>query len=120
VIHWEDGGPTNADNLILLCSYHHGFVHERGWEIRRNPESGRWQIYRPDGHHVADHEPLQGASAEAVHIAATDWGLDLHADSLVPKHWDGWYDHDLAIGVMFDQLIAANNLHRDSAEAPTP
>ena len=21
--HWEDGGPTNLDNLKLLCWYHH-------------------------------------------------------------------------------------------------
>ncbi|MET0697296.1 MAG: DUF222 domain-containing protein, partial [Acidimicrobiia bacterium] len=29
--HWADGGPTDLDNLILLCGYHHRFLHEHGW-----------------------------------------------------------------------------------------
>jgi hypothetical protein len=27
--HWEDGGPTELDNLVLLCPYHHR-AHHRG------------------------------------------------------------------------------------------
>ena len=27
--HWEDGGPTDLDNLVLLCPYHHR-MHHRG------------------------------------------------------------------------------------------
>ena len=28
-VHWEDGGPTELDNLVLLCPYHHR-LHHRG------------------------------------------------------------------------------------------
>ncbi len=28
VKHWIDGGLTNLKNLVLLCGYHHGFVHD--------------------------------------------------------------------------------------------
>jgi hypothetical protein len=28
VIHWADGGPTNLDNLVLLCRRHHRMAHE--------------------------------------------------------------------------------------------
>lgn len=28
VVHWADGGPTNPDNLMLLCRRHHTAVHE--------------------------------------------------------------------------------------------
>lgn len=35
--HWGDRGPTDLGNLVLLCSYHHQFVHEHGWTIRGNP-----------------------------------------------------------------------------------
>jgi len=35
-VHWADGGPTNLDNLILLCGYHHRFLHENGWTIENN------------------------------------------------------------------------------------
>ncbi len=29
VRHWEDGGPTDMDNLVLVCPYHHR-LHHRG------------------------------------------------------------------------------------------
>jgi Domain of unknown function (DUF222)/HNH endonuclease len=34
--HWSQGGRTDLDNLILLCGFHHRFVHENGWHITRN------------------------------------------------------------------------------------
>ena len=34
VIHWLDGGPTDVDNLCLLCSECHRLVHHAGWDIR--------------------------------------------------------------------------------------
>jgi hypothetical protein len=32
-IHWADGGPTDLDNLVLLCDYHHRVVHHHGWDV---------------------------------------------------------------------------------------
>ncbi|MGH1489966.1 MAG: DUF222 domain-containing protein [Acidimicrobiales bacterium] len=29
------GGPTTAENLTLLCRFHHGCVHDRGWQLTR-------------------------------------------------------------------------------------
>lgn len=31
LIHWADGGRTDADNLVTLCSAHHRRLHEGGW-----------------------------------------------------------------------------------------
>ncbi|MFB9377795.1 DUF222 domain-containing protein [Kineococcus gynurae] len=31
--HWAEGGPTDLDNLVLLCSRHHHDVHARGWTV---------------------------------------------------------------------------------------
>lgn len=31
--HWVDGGRTDLHNLILLCGFHHRFLHERKWHI---------------------------------------------------------------------------------------
>lgn len=33
VIHWLDGGPTNLDNLVLLCHRHHQHLHEHGYKM---------------------------------------------------------------------------------------
>ncbi|MET9020462.1 hypothetical protein ABZV93_10800, partial [Actinopolymorpha sp. NPDC004070] len=31
---WDDFGPTDLDNGVLLCKTHHTFVHHRGWTVR--------------------------------------------------------------------------------------
>ncbi|MDE0188258.1 MAG: DUF222 domain-containing protein [bacterium] len=33
IIHWQDGGPTNLDNMCLLCSRCHHNVHDRDWQV---------------------------------------------------------------------------------------
>ena len=48
IVHWVRGGPTELDNLALLCSYHHKLVHEYGWGMALDqPGTARW--YRPSG-----------------------------------------------------------------------
>jgi hypothetical protein len=46
--HWADLGPTDLENLILLCGFHHRFVHEHGWRVETDPE-GRPIFIRPNG-----------------------------------------------------------------------
>ncbi len=36
IVPWVDGGPTDLDNLTLLCSYHHHNFAGRGWACRLN------------------------------------------------------------------------------------
>jgi len=38
VWHWLDGGPTDLDNLALVCRAHHRAVHEGGWRLIRGPD----------------------------------------------------------------------------------
>jgi hypothetical protein len=45
---WTRGGPTDLDNLALLCGYHHTLVHEAGWALLRHTD-GRWSFRRPNG-----------------------------------------------------------------------
>jgi uncharacterized protein DUF222/HNH endonuclease len=48
VVWWGDGGKTDLDNLVLVCSFHHRLVHEHGWKMERHEDGGvRW--FRPDG-----------------------------------------------------------------------
>ena len=52
IIHWANSGPTELDNLISLCHFHHHSVHEGGWNIITT-EHG-WAFHDPAGnrHHV--------------------------------------------------------------------
>jgi len=47
VIHWADGGPTNLDNLILLCGFHHRFLHQHRWTITLK-DNGQFVFRKPD------------------------------------------------------------------------
>ncbi len=37
IIPWQPGGPTDLENLCLLCSRCHHKVHDNGWRVRRTP-----------------------------------------------------------------------------------
>ncbi|HVV36307.1 MAG TPA: HNH endonuclease signature motif containing protein [Acidimicrobiales bacterium] len=46
---WEEGGVTSIDNGVPLCSYHHHLVHEGGWTISYNPNTGVTRLEGPHG-----------------------------------------------------------------------
>jgi hypothetical protein len=31
--HWLGGGPTQIDNLVLLCPHHHKLIHRSDWQV---------------------------------------------------------------------------------------
>ena len=45
---WEDGGPTDLNNLLPLCSVHHHRVHDCGWKLTLLPNRILTITY-PDG-----------------------------------------------------------------------
>ena len=46
---WYDGGPTDIDNLLSLCRFHHVMVHEGRWTLTWDHTTGAVYAYRPDG-----------------------------------------------------------------------
>jgi len=53
VVHWINGGPTELENLILLCSFHHHTVHEGGWNITTiTATPGSFGFMNPEGTQV--------------------------------------------------------------------
>jgi hypothetical protein len=54
LVHWLDGGPTDLDNLVLLCRAHHRAVHEGGWQLQRQPD-GRLTATPPHRPHRRHH-----------------------------------------------------------------
>jgi hypothetical protein len=42
--YWENGGPTDLNNMVPLCSRHHHAAHEGGWKLQLNPENRELSI----------------------------------------------------------------------------
>ena len=85
VIHWVDGGPTDLANLLLLCGFHHRFVHRAGWQLDPvDPAAGHYRFQPPSGAPCDPAGTLPGVSAETPVDPADPWP---HA--LQPPWWDG-------------------------------
>jgi hypothetical protein len=50
IIHWQHDGPTDLDNLVLLCDHHHAVVHQPGWTATF--QNNQFHVHRPDGTEV--------------------------------------------------------------------
>ena len=48
IVHWEDGGPTDERNLVLVCQLHHKAIHDRGFALRWAPGGQHIETLRPD------------------------------------------------------------------------
>ena len=60
--HWGRGGPTDLDNLVLVCTFHHKLLHEYGWHVELDSRDVvTWR--RPDG------TPFEPNSFEARNLA---------------------------------------------------
>lgn len=55
IVSWIDDGPTDIDNLVLLCRHHHRLIHEVGWRIEGRP--GNLHFHRPDGTELGAEPP---------------------------------------------------------------
>src|SRR6185312_14458832 len=86
--HWASGGPTDLDNLISLCPWHHKIVHDRGYTIAAPPAAGgTFAFYRPDGTPLPSSPPLPGPDGpiDQAHDA------DITPDTIIPP----WYGERL-------------------------
>ena len=43
LVHWADGGPTDLDNLALVCEHHHTVIHERDLVLTPRAD-GRFEV----------------------------------------------------------------------------
>jgi len=103
VKHWALGGPTDLDNLALLCSTHHRAVHEGGFNFKKT-EEGELCFHSPDGQRLEATPPpvvLPPRPVEA--LLDQHEALDIDADTGTPT-WDGMgpVDYDGAVGWLLE------------------
>jgi hypothetical protein len=89
VVPWDDLGPTDMDNLMLLCAAHHRLFHEGEYRIDRLGH-GRFTFRRPDGRVIAPPplraEPATGPPPRGTPVAGDGGGrfdLGLTIDALI-------------------------------------
>jgi hypothetical protein len=85
VVHWTDGGPTDVDNLLLLCWRHHHAVHEGGFRMAF--ASGALTVWRPDGT-VLESQTLVVPDGPDLVEQNNALGLRITPSSVVSR-WDG-------------------------------
>ena len=47
IVEWQHGGPTQPDNLVLVCHDCHQKVHHRNWNVEKHPDTGRRYLRPP-------------------------------------------------------------------------
>ena len=87
VVHWANGGTTDPDNLVTLCSSHHRAVHEGGFSVQAAGH-GHFVFATPHGRPLpaSPAQPAGRVEALAEHLAAAGTQLD---PSWCASTWDG-------------------------------
>jgi hypothetical protein len=89
IVFAEHGGPTQLDNLCLLCQHHHTLIHQPGWKLWRDPNHKLW-FRTPQGHILlptTKRPPIRGAPPTpkhrhwATYERLTTWGTTVILDT---------------------------------------
>ncbi|MBY4272749.1 DUF222 domain-containing protein [Rhodococcus fascians] len=65
--HWTDGGPTDMNNLVLLCGFHHRLIHHSDWEVFIGTDNHPWFV--PPATVDPYRQPRQSHARAGPHIA---------------------------------------------------
>ncbi|MDX6230780.1 MAG: hypothetical protein QOI76_4170, partial [Frankiales bacterium] len=62
---WSHHGPTDVENLALVCAFHHWLIHDRHWALERIPPgmawpTGGWLARSPTGLVLTRHRQPSG------------------------------------------------------------
>lgn len=66
---WDQGGPTDIENMGLLCRHHHRVTHRPGWVMARDPAVTDQVVFRwrtPAGHHISSQHHHQRQHSPAA------------------------------------------------------
>jgi hypothetical protein len=110
VVHWADGGPTDLANLVLVCGFHHRFVHRRGWHIEVRGD-GRHR-YRPSAARPPVERVGRPPGARGTEVSEVAPGSASAEALQPPTHLGGPYDLDVAVAVLQQRHAAARAADR--------
>jgi len=103
--HWADGGETSLNNTALLCTFHHRYVHEYGYEIELGPDQ-RPQFRDLHGRVVTATPPRPAPEDLGwPRIQAMNDPLAIDADTIACQ-WDG---KPVDYGAIVGHLVVADS-----------
>lgn len=105
---WSRRGPTDLDNLVLICPAHHRAVHEVGYTIEALGQ-GRFAFYRPGGMRLPEAGPPVDIGSSAP-----------LAEPALDPHTITWAGERLDVDMLV-QALAANTINasgRDLSGVP--
>ena len=47
IVWWSKNGPTDLDNLALVCDDCHHKIHDHGWQVYKDPKTGKCKLKPP-------------------------------------------------------------------------
>ena len=103
--HWAHGGETRIDNLVLLCSRHHRFLHEGGYSIHTCSE--RTLEFRDPWGAPVPNAPRPPPGDPGLLVARN---RGLHIDSVTCACGDG---DRMDLGLAVDALLSLSR-HRET------
>jgi hypothetical protein len=63
IVPWIDGGPTDLDNLTLVCAFHHREFAKRGWTCQITDGAPHW---KPPAFIAPDRIPRRNTAHDTV------------------------------------------------------
>jgi hypothetical protein len=113
VRHWLQGGPTDTDNLILLCGHHH-LAHHRGEFTITASRHGRFR-FNHNGIHLRQHD-------DPAALFDTDTLLEDEHDHVAAdaagNRWDGYrMERSYATSALAVPRYRARDARRTAARA---
>ena len=107
---WSHGGPTDLDNLILICGRHHTLVHEGGLMIVPAPSSAArgWDFHLPDGRGIDAEGYVGWRRADDIRVILDSIATLNAADDptrIFPQHAGEGFSLDECVRVLFDITI---------------
>jgi len=101
VQHWAEGGPTELDNLVMLCRYHHRLVHEGGFSIDTQASDPRF--FSPAGERVVPSRGVPAVTGDPVSLWHSLHDSSINALTTMPD-WDGEHpDYQEMLQPLFDR-----------------
>ncbi len=71
IIWWRDGGPTDLDNLLLVCDSCHHKIHEQGWTVYQHPKTGKYELKPPASGPVSAQSPADRPNLDRKRVTTT-------------------------------------------------